>query len=97
MRPDASRASAKSSGWSSSSAVPGSGVRPKLARPQRERRVGQARDLRLQPGDGVERRVEPAQIEIDWRASEAREALAPPDAVADGRAGASRWRPWAIS
>ena len=68
----------------------GSGVRPKLARPQRERRVGQARDLRLQPGDGVERRVEPAQIEIDWRASEAREALAPPDAVADGRAGASR-------
>ena len=31
----------------------GSGVRPKLARPQRERRVGQARDLRLQPGDGV--------------------------------------------
>ena len=69
-------------------AVAGAGAQ--LGRPMRDLLVGQAGNVVPEAGDLVERRVERAQVEMDRRAPEARDAVAPSHAVAHAGADTRR-------
>ena len=69
-------------------AGPSAGAQP--GRPMRDLLVGQAADVVPEVGDCLERRVERAQVEMDRRASEARDPVAPSHAVAHAGADTRR-------